>query len=83
MLKKFFVISEEGKSRLFKIENKYYVAELSKKRVEIKNIDNPEVREAITEQLKFMTKFKENNEIAKKINQKSKRKFHQIICPKK
>ena len=69
MLKKFFVISEEGKSRLFKIENKYYVAELSKKRVEIKNIDNPEVREAITEQLKFMTKFKENNEIAKKINQ--------------
>ena len=44
MLKKFFVISEEGKSRLFKIENKYYVAELSKKRVEIKNIDNPEVR---------------------------------------
>ena len=69
MLKKFFVISEEGKSRLFKIENKYYVAELSKKRVEIKNIDNPEVREAITEQLKFMTKFKENNEIAKKINE--------------
>ena len=69
MLKKFFVISEEGKSRLFKIKNKYYVAELSKKRVEIKNIDNPEVREAITEQLKFMTKFKENNEIAKKINQ--------------
>ena len=36
MLKKFFVISEEGKSRLFKIENKYYVAELSKKELKSK-----------------------------------------------
>ena len=69
LLKKFFVLNEEKKSRLFKIENIYYVAELSKKRTEIKNIDNPEVREAITAQLKFMTKFKENNEIAKKINE--------------
>ena len=68
LLKKFFVINEQGKSRLFKIENKYYVAELSKKRTETKNIENPEVREAITAQLKFMTKFKENNEIAKKIS---------------
>ena len=67
LLKKFFVINEQGKSRLFKIKNKYYVAELSNKRTEIKKIDNPEVREAITEQLKFMTKFKENNEIAKKL----------------
>ena len=69
LLKKVFSLNEQGKSRLFKIENKYYVVELSKKRTEIKNIDNPEVREAITAQLKFMTKFKENNEIAKKINE--------------
>ena len=40
LLKKFFVINEQGKSRLFKIENKYYVAELSKKRTETNFFSN-------------------------------------------
>jgi len=69
LFNRIFSINKENTPELFKIENKYYLAEISKIDARNKDITNKEVLDSITSQIKIKNKIEYNTQIVKNIAQ--------------
>ena len=78
LLKEVFKINFQNAPSFININNKFFIAEITKEENNILDISNKNVLETIKKQLKIVNLIKENNSITKKIEQK-KFSFKQML----